>query len=116
MMYKKECGKKVIQKTLRFYDDSPDDMAAFEKLNDYKKYGFSTAREMLIQAVNAFCEENDYKKELLSNVEEIAEAVVERLRKTDVMVIGSNNTEAGEQHDEESNVKFAQAIEFIDSL
>jgi len=46
----------MTQKTLRFYDDSEKDRLALMKLSNFKKYGFVSEREMLIEAINAFSE------------------------------------------------------------
>ncbi len=42
------------QKTIRFYENIPEDTNALEKLNNYMKYGFRSSQEMVIEAINQF--------------------------------------------------------------
>lgn len=40
--------------TLRFYRQSLQDMKALEKINNFRKYGCSSSRDLIIKAVNSY--------------------------------------------------------------
>ena len=44
------------QKTVRFYDNAPDDMSALNILNECRKYGCNSARELVIAAINKYAQ------------------------------------------------------------
>lgn len=44
----------MVQKTVRFYENVPEDMKALKSVNEYQKYGFRCARDMIITAINIY--------------------------------------------------------------
>lgn len=67
------------QKTVRFYEESKADMEAFEKLECFREYGFSNARELIIAAVNAYSQRENASSGMNIDIEKLAELISEKI-------------------------------------
>lgn len=105
----------MVQKTLRFYDDSPDDEKALGKLNNYKKYGYTSCRDMIIAAINLIDQRDESSSGNSSiNVDELAEKIADKLngKITAVAPVGCNENMEEKNNDDNYN----KALSFMDSL
>lgn len=110
------------QKTVRFYEDVPEDARAFEKLNNYRKYGFRSSQEMIIEAINEYGSGNQ-KDSLGMNgkdIENLADQLIAKLKENE-FVITKGDAQEGEKNDEdhsENNTDdmFQKALSFMESL
>lgn len=66
------------QKTVRFYEESKTDMEAYEKLEQFRKFGFNSGRELIIAAVNAYSQ-SEKCSEMKIDIEKLAELIWEKL-------------------------------------
>lgn len=102
----------MVQMTVRFYD-SPEDDKALEKLKDYKNYGFSSCRNMIISAINSFERGNSGSSGNDSiDLDELADKIAQRLNGT---ITPPPVVKKVEQKKEKED-KYAKAISFMDSL
>lgn len=103
----------MVQKTIRFYDDSPDDQKALELIGKYKDLGFYSCREMIITAINKFqCDESVHITE--QDIEKIADLVA---RKIDVQPVKDNDSSIQSSSCVVSNANnFDIAMKFINNL
>ena len=94
----------MVQRTIRFYDQSNADQKALEKLNHYRKYGFDSMRKMMIEAILAY-----EQREQNLNPEELAALIARNLQ---------GKVTAAEEVLEKPDAEDAYdlALEFIDSL
>lgn len=67
------------QKTVRFYEESKADMEAYEKLECFREYGFSNARELIIAAVNAYSQRENASSGMNIDIEKLAELISEKI-------------------------------------
>ena len=67
------------QKTVRFYEESKADMEAYEKLECFREYGFNTARELIIAAVNAYSQRENTSSGMNIDIEKLAELISEKI-------------------------------------
>lgn len=67
------------QKTVRFYEESKADMEALEKLECFREYGFSNARELIIAAVNAYSQRENASSGMNIDIEKLAELISEKI-------------------------------------
>lgn len=106
------------QKTVRFYEDAPDDNSALEKLNSYKKYGFNSSREMIIAAINSFSGKNSLPGNGSMDMDELAEMITQKLVqknfsvKKDDTVKEKNNENNNESNDD----TYQKALSFMETL
>ncbi len=109
------------QKTVRFYEDLPEDVNALEKLNDYKKYGFTSSRAMIIDAINHYPQENSSPLGGGSmDIEKLAEHIVSKMKDMKVVVnsIDGLKKEKCIENETSSNDddNFKKALGFIETL
>ena len=109
-----ECEKKVIQKTLRFYDDSPDDVKALKAIDEYKSYGFTSGRELIITAKNVYID--NAPAESKQNAEDIADAIIRRMTESNLILSVNQGKEEKQNETEQGNNSIAKALEFISGL
>lgn len=109
------------QKTVRFYEDLPEDVNALEKLNDYKKYGFTSSRAMIIDAINHYPQENSSPLGVGSmDIEKLAEHIVNKMKNMNVVINSTSsindesicgNETSGNDYD-----NFQKALSFMETL
>ena len=102
------------QKTIRFYDKSKDDMDAYAKLDRFRDYGFISAREMMIAAVNYYTQKDE--NSIGMDIEKLAELVASKISAN---VIDGTRRETVENKltcNEECNNAMNKALSFIESL
>ena len=105
----------MVQKTLRFYDDSTDDEKALGKLNNYKKYGYTSCRDMIIAAINLIDQRDENSSGNSSiNVDELAEKIADRLNGKITAVASAGCDEKMEEKNNDDN--YNKALSFMDSL
>lgn len=108
------------QKTVRFYDDAPDDMSALQILDEYRKYGFSSARELVIAAINRYAQGDNTSSLGISSkdIDELSDKIVKKLKNLNVTISSDcglteeNNNENGT----DNNENYQKAISFMDTL
>lgn len=108
------------QKTVRFYEDAPDDMSALKILNDCRKYGFNSAREMVIAAVIRYAQGDRSDSLGLSSTEidELATKVAMKMRAMNVTIRNEDGPkeEITYENGTSNNDNYQKAISFMDSL
>lgn len=110
----------MVQKTVRFYEESSDDIKALTMLNDYRKYGFNSCREMIIAAINSF-EQGRNTSSVIGGleIEKLAEEIAKRINVNITTVASGNVVEIREENYDNNNDRednFSKAMEFINSL
>ncbi len=104
----------MIQKTIRFYEDCEEDMRALSKLEEYKNYGFSSARHMMIAAINVFLQKgDDILKTNNIDIDYLADEIVKRININTASIV-ENSMEYTETQHNYDNLK--KAMDFIDTL
>lgn len=102
------------QKTVRFYEESKADMEAYEKLECFREYGFSNARELIIAAVNAYSQRENTSSGMNIDIEKLAELISEKIGVNASKVI---NIEEKEPINEIRNTEIMdKALSFMESL
>ena len=80
----------MVQKTVRFYENVPEDMKALKSVNEYQKYGFRCARDMIITAINIYSQNSDPDVRKLLNgivdIEELANRIVCKLEERQIVI------------------------------
>ena len=114
----------MVQKTVRFYENVPEDMKALKSVNEYQKYGFRCARDMIITAINIYSQNSDPDVRKLLNgivdIEELANRIVYKLEEMQIVIQKSGlkaemkATNSIEKSGEEDIYK--KALSFIDTL
>lgn len=114
----------MVQKTVRFYENVPEDMKALKSVNEYQKYGFRCARDMIITAINIYSQNSDPDVRKLLNgivdIEELANRIVCKLEERQIVIKESGlkaemkATNIIEKSGEEDIYK--KALSFIDTL
>ena len=114
----------MVQKTVRFYENVPEDMKALKSVNEYQKYGFRCARDMIITAINIYSQNSDPDVRKLLNgivdIEELANRIVCKLEERQIVIKESGlkaemkATNSIEKSGEEAIYK--KALSFIDTL
>ena len=114
----------MVQKTVRFYENVPEDMKALKSVNEYQKYGFRCARDMIITAINIYSQNSDPDVRKLLNgivdIEELANRIVCKLEERQIVIKESGlkaemkATNSIETSGEEAIYK--KALSFIDTL
>lgn len=102
------------QKTVRFYEESKEDMAAFDKLELFREYGFSNAREFIIAAINKYAQGNSFSPVISVDVNELAESIVEKMKIAGFCLSVSDEKEAVMKEDNAD--VFEKALNFIENL
>ncbi len=111
------------QKTIRFYENVPEDVRALEKLSKYREYGFRSSQEMIIEAINHYDSGNisDSPRVNGQEMEDLANRLIDKLKEKKLFIV-QGNTYEGEQIDENhSNINdndnmFQKALTFMESL
>ena len=109
----------MVQKTVRFYENVPEDMKALKSVNEYQKYGFRCARDINIYSQNS---DPDVRKLLngIVDIEELANRIVCKLEERQIVIKESGlkaemkATNSIEKSGEEDIYK--KALSFIDTL
>ena len=108
------------QKTVRFYDDAPDDMSALNALNEYRKYGFNSARELVIAAINEYAQEGSTSSLGISSkdMDELADKIARKMRKMNAII--SNEVDPTEETKNENGAEndeiYEKALSFMEAL
>jgi len=105
------------QKTVRFYEEVPADISALQALNDCKKYGFNTAREMIITAVNNYVQESEFHSITLEekDINILADKIAMRIRSTS-RSYDTGFKEEKYENSTENNETYQKALSFMASL
>lgn len=77
------------QKTIRFYEQSKEDMAAFEKLACFREYGFNNARELIIAAINAYSQRENTSSGINIDIDKLAELISKKIGKITNQVLST---------------------------
>ena len=107
----------MVQKTVRFYEESPDDAEALEILNNYRKYGHNNCREMIIASIISYSQKGQTSSGEI-DVDELAERIVNKLNLNITAVSGASSSEIKEDEYERSNNEdnYNKALSFMESL
>ena len=101
----------IKQKTLRFYSESNEDKAAYERISRYREYGFNNAREFVIAAINDWSEKPTTE---VFDVDDLAQRIVDKLARSNVII---NSASANEVvNDPEDSEIYDKALSFINNL
>ena len=94
----------MVQKTVRFYEESPDDAEALEILNNYRKYGHNNCREMIIASIISYSQKG--------------QRIVNKLNLNITAVSVASSSEIKEDEYERSNNEdnYNKALSFMESL
>lgn len=108
------------QKTVRFYDDAPDDMSALHILDECKKYGFNSARELVIAAINRYAQGNNTGTLGISSkdMDELADKIAKKIINMNV-TIGNGvglTEEIKNENGTDNNENYQKALSFMDTL
>ena len=108
------------QKTVRFYDNAPDDMSALQILDECRKYGFNSARELVIAAINKYAKGGDTGSLGISNkdMDELADKIAMRIKNMNVTIskeIGLTE-EIKNEHGTDNNKNYEKALSFMENL
>ena len=98
-----------------------DDINALEKLNNYKKFGFTSSRAMIIAAINSYSQEEKAPLGIGSKeIEELAEHIVNRMKEINVVDSSNNNIKEDQKYDSETKNNndefYHKALSFMDTL
>ena len=107
----------MVQKTVRFYEESPDDAKALEILNNYRKYGYNNCREMIIASIIAYSQKGQNSSGEI-DVEELAERIVNKINLNITTISPASGSEIKEDEYESSNNEenYNKALSFMESL
>jgi len=107
----------MVQKTVRFYEESPDDAEALEILNNYRKYGHNNCREMIIASIISYSQKGQTSSGKI-DVDELAERIVNKLNLNITAVSVASSSEIKEDEYERSNNEdnYNKALSFMESL
>ena len=105
------------QKTVRFYEEVPADISALQALNDCKKYGFNTAREMIVTAINNYVQGSDPHSLTLEekDIDLLADRIAIRIGKT-TRNDDTGLTEEIKHENSKDNETYQKALSFMASL
>ena len=98
----------VKRKTVRFQDNLSD-LAVYDAITDYKKYGYRSESHMVIEAVRRLINEDPAS----TDAEKLADLIAERL--SGKLAISSSNTSPKEDTKTEE-AAFDAALSFLDSF
>lgn len=108
----------MVQKTVRFYEESPDDAEALEILNNYRKYGHNNCREMIIASIISYSQKGQTSSGEI-DVDELAERIVNKLNLNIAAVSVASSSEIKQEDEyERSNNEdnYNKALSFMESL
>lgn len=103
------------QKTLRFYEESKSDMEAYKKLEDFRQYGFNSARELIIAAINTFSQRRISYEPPLIDADELAECIAKKLCAKGFAMESQMSINNGNQTENKDEI-FEKALNFIEGL
>lgn len=109
------------QKTVRFYDDAAEDVSALEKLNNYRKYGFTSSRAMIIATINMYSQGDNVSLGFGSKeIEELAEHIVNRMKNMNVVVNSTDGIKEEKIYENETTSNnddnYQKALSFMETL
>ena len=100
----------VKRKTVRFQDNLSD-LAVYDAITDYKKYGYRSESHMVIEAVRRLINEDPTS----NDAEKLADLIAERL--SGKLTISSQSTDTSPQQDTKTEeAAFDAALSFLDSF
>lgn len=100
---------RMIQTTLRFYKNSPDEMKVWGALQEHKKYGFDSTRKMIVAAVLNYIG-RDTAEDVI-DIDALADKIARKLKVEGVAIEEGKNELA---IDDGSN--YDDALNFIKNL
>lgn len=108
------------QKTVRFYDDAPDDMSALQILDECRKYGFNSARELVIAAINRYAQGGNTGSLGISSkdIDELADKIAMRMKNMNVTIskeVGLTEENKNE-NGTDNNENYQKALSFMETL
>lgn len=98
-----------LRKTLRFKEDSPDEMLAYNALSNFSEFGFRSENQMIVDAIKFYI--NRDKVGNLS-ADELAEKIAQKLAGK----ISVAPPPSQPQEEEEKTDAYDTAFSFLDSL
>ena len=108
------------QKTVRFYDDAPDDVCALNILNDCRKYGFNSGRELVIAAVNMYAQGGNIGSLGIRNadMDELADKIAMRIKNMNMTIRkeGSHTEKIKNENGTDNNENYQKALRFMETL
>ncbi len=100
----------VKRKTVRFQDNLSD-LAVYNAITDYKKYGYRSESHMVIEAVRHLINEAPAP----NDAEKLADLIAERL--SGKLTLSSQNTDTSQKEDTKTEeAAFDAALSFLDSF
>ena len=100
------------QKTIRFYEESKADMEACEKLECFREYGFNSAREFMIAAVNVYSQKEQVSSGI--DIDKLAELISQKIGENTSKVL--NIKEELPRNVTENTEIMDKALSFMESL
>lgn len=107
------------QKTVRFYDDASEDVSALQILDECRKYGFNSAREMVIAAVNRYVQGSGTLDISSKDLDELADKIASRMKKMNVTICredGLMEEKEDEDGTDQNNENYQKAFSFLETL
>lgn len=95
--------------SLRFYLEKEEEQRAYDKVDDYKRYGFETKRDFIIASILAYEREKKEKEQEEKLAEKISDLVVQKLAGNLTFIQG------GDKKEKETEI-YKNAMSFIDNL
>ena len=100
----------VKRKTVRFQDNLSD-LAVYDAITDYKKYGYRSESHMVIEAVRHLINEDPAP----NDAEKLADLIAERL--SGKLTLSSQSTDTSSKEDTKTEAAaFDAALSFLDSF
>ena len=107
------------QKTVRFYDDAPEDVSALRILDECRKYGFNSAREMVIAAINRYAQGNGSLGISSRDIDELADKIAIRMKKMNVTISKEDGLMEEKDNDDgtdQNEENYQKAFSFLETL
>lgn len=107
------------QKTVRFYDDAPEDVSALQILDECRKYGFNSAREMVIAAINRYVQGSGSLDISSKDIDELADKIAIRMKNMNVIISkdgGLMEENENEDGTDQNNENYQKAFSFLETL
>ena len=100
----------VKRKTVRFQDNLSD-LAVYDAITDYKKYGYRSESHMVIEAVRHLINEDPAP----NDAEKLADLIAERL--SGKLTLSSQSTDTSSKEDTKTEAAaFDAALSFLDNF
>lgn len=108
------------QKTVRFYDNAPGDMSALQVLDECRKYGFNSARELVIAAINKYAQGGNTGSLGISSkdMDELADKIAKKIINMNVTISKEVGLMEGNENENgtDNNENYQKALSFMETL